>query len=141
MFRKSSILTVLLTLVIFMEVKAQTTTTINASGLNSIVRYKDVNNQNTFQYTALYQIGRKDGSNGYYSGSQEDIYRSQHKFELGSIPSNATLSQVKLIYLVSGSSSYKFMVTQTSGSKSWGDLWSEIGTASALESDINYGSS
>jgi hypothetical protein len=142
MFRKSFLAAVLLTILFILEAKAQTTIIIYSSSISSIVRYKNENNQNTFNYTALYQIGRKDGSNGYYSGSQEDIYRSEHKFYLSSIPSNATISQVKLIYFASGiCSSCKFKITQTTGTQVYGNLWNEIGNASTLESDISYGSS
>ena len=141
MFRNSFILTLFIIVMLAGIVNSQTTVTIYSNGLTSIVRYKNTDNQNTFAYTSLYQIGRKDGSNGYNSGSQEDIYRSQHSFLLSNIPTNATLSQVKLIYNVSVSSSNQFKVTQTSGSQSYGNLWSEIETASVKESDINYSSS
>lgn len=61
MFRKSIITASLLTVFFILEVKAQTTITIYSSSTSSIVRYKNENNQNTFAYTSLYQVGRKDG--------------------------------------------------------------------------------
>jgi hypothetical protein len=139
---RNLLLTILFFVVICLEtVFAQTTITINCNNTQSIVRYIDANSNYEYQTGSLYQMGRKDGSNGVYNASPEDIWRSQHQFLLSTIPSNATLSQVTLLIYASGySSSYKFNVTQTSGTKSWGDLWSEIGSASIQESGLNYSS-
>jgi hypothetical protein len=141
MFRKLILTIILLTITFSGVVYTQTTITIYSNSVQAVVRYKDINNNHAFQYSSLYQIGRKDGSNGYNSGSQEDIYRSQHSFGLTNIPSTATITQVKLVYFVSGSVSNYFTVTQTSGTKSWGNLWSEIESTSVLESNIPYVSS
>jgi hypothetical protein len=124
-------------------VYSQTTTTIYSNGVDNVVRFINENSQYEYSHGGYYQIGRKDGSNPVYSSSQEDINRSQHSFDLSGIPVNATLSQAKLIYYVSGNQCFSctFNVTNTSGTQSYDYLWSEIASASTIESSLNYSNS
>ena len=133
---------IILCLLVFQQtVTAQTTITINSNSKSSVVRYINSSSQYEFDYDSYADMGRKDGSNSWYSGSTEDIYRSEHAFSLGSIPSEATITQAKLYWYVSGSGSFTFDVTETSGTYTHGDLWSEIGNADIIEGDLAYSNS
>jgi tetratricopeptide (TPR) repeat protein len=119
---------------------AQTTITIYEQGKSTVVRYKNTQNQYDYTGSAIYQIGRENGTNLINPNSTEDIYRSQHAFSLSSIPSNATITQVSLSWFTSSYSclSCSLMVVQTDGTGGLGTLWSNIGSGTVLISDLAY---
>ena len=138
---KSTLLFLLLGLFLSSNLFSQQVLTIFSNSTSSILRYKNISGNYEYQYNITNSIGRKNGTNSNNSNSNSDIYRSQHTFSLGATPTNATISDVKLWYSISGNSSSTdmyFKITQTSGTKTYGDLWNEISSGSLIIDNIDY---
>ena len=120
---------------------SQQTLTINSNSISSILQYKNSNGDYEYEYNSTNDIGRENGTNSGNSSSNSDIYRSEHSFVLGAIPQTAVISDVKLLYSITGNSSSSdmyFKITQTSGTKSYGNLWGEISSGDLIIDDIYY---
>lgn len=116
--------------------------TIYQSGINTVVRYINSSGNYDYTYNVVHSIGRHDGNNGIYSGSQEDIWRSEHTFSLGAIPPNATITQAQLQFFVSGyqCSTCSLKVTKTTGQYTWGQLWTNINNTNIIVASYVYNS-
>jgi len=121
---------------------SQQQVTIYESGKESIVRYINEGGQYDYTYNVTHNIGREDGHNGNYAGSQEDIWRSEHTFSLSAIPSNADITQASLLFLVGSyqCSSCSLKITQTTGQYVYGQQWSAINNANTIVSSFVYSS-
>lgn len=117
--------------------------TIFESSKQSIVRYINSNNLYDYNYSVIHQIGRDDGNNGIRSASTEDIWRTEHSFDLSQIQSNWNITKASLVLLLNGYScnSCTVKVTKTSGGQSWGNLWSGINNTDVIISTFSYSSS
>ena len=108
-------------------------------GSKTVVAYVEPNSGNPFYSYGVFgiDIGKK-----YDSGAQErETARTKYTFDLTSIPANATINSVSLLYNHYNwtNGSYKFKITQIGNYSSPQDIWSNIGQATALFSDILYG--
>lgn len=111
--------------------------TIFYSGMSSTVRYIDENNNYQYTGNAIHQIGRSDGTNGLYTGSTQDIWRSYFYFDLLQIPSDAIINQAQLIVFKNSydCSSCKVKVTKLSAGNTF---WNDIDNNNVIVSDIIY---
>ncbi len=98
--------------------------TIYESSKVSIVRYINSNNQYDYTWSVLHQIGRDDGNNGVYSASTQDIWRTEHSFDLTVIPPNASITQAQILIFIGANqcSNCSLKVTKTNGSLQWSDI-------------------
>ncbi len=105
-----------------------------------MVRYKKSDGKYDYGYSSFsYTIGRKDGS--YYSGSPEDIYRTEIDFDLSQIPSNAIISSANLVLSMNfNNAECKFKITQTNGTGSYDVLWNDIANSTVFKESQPYGS-
>lgn len=110
--------------------------TIYESGKVSIVRYINSNNQYDYTWNVVHQIGRDDGNNGIRTASTEDIWRTEHSFNLSSIPSNANITQAQILIFIGGiqCSTCSLKVTKTTGSQQWTD----INNTNLIISNVSY---
>jgi hypothetical protein len=122
------------------DILPQATVNINWDAKDAVVRFINQQSQYDYTYTTSPNIGRKDGANGIHSGSTEDIFRSEFRFPLSSVPSNATIISVGLFVNVSNSFSFQYnlKITKTNYGYSYGQQWSEIGNGSILLQNISY---
>ncbi len=135
MKKKLFIPSILIILSCFTLIKAN-----NYSGAKTVTAYVQRNNGSTYYAYGTFGI---DIGYKYVAEAQEsETARTKFTFDLTSIPSNVTISSVSLSYLVSnaGNYSYKFTITQISNYNTPQDIWSNIGNASALFSDVQYNS-
>jgi len=107
---------------------------------STVVSYSE-NNAGHYDYSVLYNIGRLDAS--YDQNSQLDTYRTQHYLLLGGIPANSRINSIKLYFYIgtSWNGGFTFKVTKISGAKTYGDLWTEIGSSAVQASNIQYNAS
>lgn len=138
---KSTIFIIYLSLLV-VNIFANQQVTIYSSSSSSVVRYKNANGNYDYNYNVVHNIGRDDGNNGIYANSNEDIWRSEYLFNLGSIPSNATITQAQLIFLVSGyeCSTCSLKVTKTTGEYSYEQQWSAINNSNTIVLSFEYSS-
>lgn len=136
-----SVLFYMVIILLFNNIYAEQVT-IFQNSQQTVVRYINSSGNFDYTYSILHSIGRHDGNNGIYSGSQNDIWRSQHSFPLGSIPSNATITQAQLQFFVGSyqCSTCSLKVTKTTGQGSYGQLWSNINNSNTIVSSYRYDS-
>lgn len=134
-----TVLLFMVTILIFGNIYAEQVT-IYQSGISTVVRYINSSGNYDYTYNTLHSIGRHDGNNGINSGSQNDIWRSEHSFYLGSIPSNATITQAQLQFFISGyqCSTCSLKVTKTTGQYSYGQLWTNINNTNTIVASYVY---
>ncbi|NWF88208.1 MAG: hypothetical protein HXY50_01965 [Ignavibacteriaceae bacterium] len=81
-----SVLFAIFIILLFININAEQIT-IFQNNMQTVVRYINSSGNYDYSYNITHSIGRHDGNNGINSGSQNDIWRSQHSFPLGTIPS------------------------------------------------------
>lgn len=74
-----------------------------------------------------------------FSTSDTSLYRSYHEFNLSVIPSNATITEVRIEYFTTTSESFNFKITQPGSiTSNLGSTFESIGNSSVKESGLSY---
>ena len=95
---------------------------------------KNIQGGNTTYDYGIYNIGKESSNN------IEKIYRTYFNVDLSSIPTNATIQEVKINYSTNYKS-YTFKLTNISSlGSTLGASWEAIGKGNTLHSGIGYGS-
>ncbi len=112
------------------------------SSIECILKYYPPNGGWTSYDGASYHIGNVTFPN--VDDPEEDdiyLYRSYFVFNVSSIPDNATITQVEVVYSTGDNGDYTFRLTNipsVEGIRS--EDWGPIGSSTILEDELDYGS-